>query len=29
MTQEIAGFAALDLNPNIVAAVVATGYEEA
>ncbi|AVF54792.1 UNVERIFIED_ORG: ATP-dependent RNA helicase DeaD [Pseudomonas parafulva] len=28
MTQEIAGFAALDLNPNIVAAVVATGYEE-
>jgi len=28
MTQEIAGFAALDLNPNIVAAVVATVYEE-
>ncbi len=28
MTQETGGFAALDLNPNIVAAVVATGYEE-
>ena len=28
MTQETGGFAALDLNPNIVAAVLATGYEE-
>lgn len=28
MTQEIGGFAALELHPNIVAAVVATGYEE-
>lgn len=28
MTQETGGFAALDLNPSIVAAVVATGYEE-
>ncbi len=28
MTQETGGFAALDLNANIVAAVVATGYEE-
>ncbi len=28
MTQETGGFAALELNPNIVAAVVATGYEE-
>ena len=28
MTQETGGFAALGLNPNIVAAVVATGYEE-
>ncbi|MGY4493152.1 ATP-dependent RNA helicase DeaD [Pseudomonas sp. TE3610] len=28
MTQETGGFAALGLNPNIVAAVIATGYEE-
>ncbi|MBA1321481.1 DEAD/DEAH box helicase [Pseudomonas putida] len=28
MTQETGGFAALGLNPNIVAAVMATGYEE-
>lgn len=28
MTQETGGFAALELNPNIVAAVLATGYEE-
>ncbi|MBC3422274.1 DEAD/DEAH box helicase [Pseudomonas wayambapalatensis] len=28
MTQETGGFAALDLHPNIVAAVLATGYEE-
>ncbi|AXQ49122.1 ATP-dependent RNA helicase [Pseudomonas sp. 382] len=28
MTQETGGFAALDLNQNIVAAVLATGYEE-
>ncbi len=28
MTQETGGFAALELHPNIVAAVVATGYEE-
>ncbi|RMQ45423.1 ATP-dependent RNA helicase DeaD [Pseudomonas cichorii] len=28
MTQEIGGFAALDLHPSIVAAVIATGYEE-
>jgi len=28
MTQEIGGFAALDLHPSIVAAVLATGYEE-
>ncbi len=28
MTQETGGFAALDLHPSIVAAVVATGYEE-
>lgn len=28
MTQETGGFAALDLNANIVAAVLATGYEE-
>ncbi|SNS66029.1 ATP-dependent RNA helicase DeaD [Pseudomonas japonica] len=28
MTQETAGFAALDLHPSIVAAVLATGYEE-
>ena len=28
MTQEIGGFAALELHPNIVAAVGATGYEE-
>lgn len=28
MTQELGGFAALDLHPNIVAAVIATGYEE-
>ncbi|NNJ14433.1 DEAD/DEAH box helicase [Pseudomonas putida CSV86] len=28
MTQETGGFAALDLHPSIVAAVLATGYEE-
>ncbi len=28
MTQEIGGFAALNLHPSIVAAVIATGYEE-
>lgn len=28
MTQETGGFAVLGLNPNIVAAVIATGYEE-
>ena len=28
MTQETGGFAALDLHPSIVAAVIATGYEE-
>ncbi|MFP3514742.1 DEAD/DEAH box helicase [Pseudomonas sp. SIMBA_077] len=28
MTQETGGFAAFDLNPNILAAVIATGYEE-
>ncbi|MBU2323436.1 MAG: DEAD/DEAH box helicase, partial [Gammaproteobacteria bacterium] len=28
MTQEIGGFAALNLNPNVLAAVIATGYEE-
>ena len=28
MTQEIGGFAALDLHPNVLAAVIATGYEE-
>ncbi|MCU1728628.1 DEAD/DEAH box helicase [Pseudomonas sp. 7P_10.2_Bac1] len=28
MTQETSGFAAFDLNPNILAAVIATGYEE-
>jgi ATP-dependent RNA helicase DeaD len=28
MTQETGGFAALGLNPSIVAAVIATGYEE-
>nr|WP_188865188.1 DEAD/DEAH box helicase [Pseudomonas asuensis] len=28
MTQEIGGFAALDLNPNILAAIKAVGYEE-
>jgi len=28
MTQVIGGFAALDLHPNILAAVIATGYEE-
>ena len=28
MTQETGGFAALNLHPTIVAAVVATGYEE-
>ncbi|SDX71752.1 ATP-dependent RNA helicase DeaD [Pseudomonas kuykendallii] len=28
MTQELGGFAALGLNPNVLAAVIATGYEE-
>ena len=28
MTQETGGFAAFNLNPNILAAVAATGYEE-
>ncbi len=28
MTQETGGFAAFNLNPNILAAVIATGYEE-
>jgi ATP-dependent RNA helicase DeaD len=28
MTQEIGGFAALDLNPNVLAAIKAVGYEE-
>ena len=28
MTQVIGGFAALELHPNILAAVIATGYEE-
>lgn len=28
MTQETGGFAALELHPSIVAAVLATGYEE-
>nr|BFE90254.1 hypothetical protein GCM10020185_07900 [Pseudomonas brassicacearum subsp. brassicacearum] len=28
MTQETGGFAAFNLNPNILAAVTATGYEE-
>ena len=28
MTQETGGFAAFDLHPNILAAVIATGYEE-
>ena len=28
MTQETGAFAAFDLNPNILAAVIATGYEE-
>jgi len=28
MTQEIGGFAAFELHPNILAAVIATGYEE-
>ena len=27
MTQETGGFAAFNLNPNILAAVIATGYE--
>ena len=28
MTQETGGFAAFNLNPNILSAVIATGYEE-
>ena len=28
MTQEIGGFAALDLNPNVLAAIKSVGYEE-